>query len=267
MKNKYLTLLFLMCVILFLYSQNNFIQITHYQITNDKIPNNFDGYKIIQISDYHNVKSKILNKKLINNIKKINPDSIVITGDLVDATNTDINQAIKFIQELKDFPVYYVTGNHETWINNYELLKINLIKNNITILENDVVTIEKENQTINLIGIDDSVSKNNALDKIDNIEYNPKKYNILLSHRPELFDVYIEKNIDLALTGHAHGGQVRIPFIGGLIAPEQGLLPKYTSGIHKDSNTTMIVNRGIGNSVIPLRINNHPELVLITLNK
>ena len=101
--------------------------------------------------------------------------------------------------------------------------------------------------------------------ELDNTKYNGDKYNILLSHSPELFDTYVEKKIDLILTGHAHGGQIRIPFIGGIIAPNQGFFPKYTSGVIEKNKTTMVVSRGIGNSIIPLRINNRPELVVITL--
>ena len=101
--------------------------------------------------------------------------------------------------------------------------------------------------------------------EIVKVELDNTKYNILLSHRPELFDTYVEKKINLILTGHAHGGQIRIPFIGGIVAPNQGFFPKYTSGVIEKNKTTMVVSRGIGNSIIPLRINNRPELVVITL--
>ena len=97
------------------------------------------------------------------------------------------------------------------------------------------------------------------------ITYDKTQYTILLSHRPELIDTYTEENFDLVLSGHAHGGQIRIPFLGGLVAPNQGFLPKYTSGIYEKNDTKMIVSRGIGNSIIPFRINNRPELVVINL--
>lgn len=259
-------LLFIISITIYLYCQNNLLQITRLEIVNDKIPDSFNDYKIVQISDYHNTKSKVLNNILIEKIKKEEPNIIVITGDLIDSTNTDINQAISFIKEIKDIsPIYYVTGNHETWIDNYKKLEIELKENNVIILNNEVISLEKDNHRINLIGIEDSVSENDANNKINNINYDKTNYNILLSHRPELFNTYIENNIDLVLTGHAHGGQIRIPFVGGLIAPDQGLLPKYTEGIQKKDNTTMIINRGIGNSVIPIRINNHPEMIIITL--
>lgn len=102
--------------------------------------------------------------------------------------------------------------------------------------------------------------------ELDSIDYNKDNYTILLSHRPELFEIYVDNDINLVLTGHAHGGQIRIPFIGGLIAPNQGLFPKYTNGKIEQDDTTMIVSRGIGNSILPFRINNRPELVLITLS-
>jgi predicted MPP superfamily phosphohydrolase len=90
-------------------------------------------------------------------------------------------------------------------------------------------------------------------------------YTVLLSHRPELFDVYVQNGVDLVLSGHAHGGQFRVPFLGGLVAPNQGLFPQYDGGVYKSGKTTMIVSRGIGNSAFPFRINNRPELVIVEL--
>ena len=92
-------------------------------------------------------------------------------------------------------------------------------------------------------------------------------FTVLLSHRPELFDVYVDTGIDLVFSGHAHGGQFRLPFIGGLFAPNQGFIPKYDAGRFDKENTTMIVSRGVGNSIIPLRINNPPELVVVELKR
>ena len=120
----------------------------------------------------------------------------------------------------------------------------------------------KKNRSISEY-IDDKVIVNKVL---DDITYDSNLYTILLSHRPELFDTYKEKNIDLVLTGHAHGGQIRL-FNKGLVAPNQGLFPKSTSGIFLCNNTSMITSRGIGNSVLPFRINNNPELVIIKIKK
>jgi predicted MPP superfamily phosphohydrolase len=102
-------------------------------------------------------------------------------------------------------------------------------------------------------------------DTLDNLMHEEDKYSILLSHRPELFHIYVDNNIDLVLSGHAHGGQFRIPFIGGIVAPNQGLFPKYDAGLFGEKETNMIVSRGIGNSIIPFRFNNPPEIIIIEL--
>ena len=133
-----------------------------------------------------------------------------------------------------------------------------------------------ETDSIQIIGIDDpanviesngerSKTEENIVKSMQNIKENDD-FQILLSHRPELLSLYSESEFDVVFSGHAHGGQFRLPFIGGLIAPDQGLFPTYTSGTYKLDNTTMIVNRGLGNSIIPIRIFNRPEIVVVTLN-
>ncbi|MBQ7104966.1 MAG: metallophosphoesterase [Bacilli bacterium] len=258
-------ILFLLSIIVFLYSQNFLLTVSNYKIINSKIPESFNNYKIVQISDYHNETNKLLNNKLIKKIKDIKPNIIVITGDLIDSTNTNIDQVIKLVDGIKNISdIYYVTGNHETWTNEYEQLKIELEKRKVHILNNEAVKLKSDISEINLIGINDTKTNEEFQINIEQVNYNKNNYTILLSHRPELYNEYVKKDIDLVLTGHAHGGQIRI-FNQGLIAPDQGLLPKYTSGLIEENNTTMITSRGIGNSVIPIRINNHPELVVITL--
>ena len=101
--------------------------------------------------------------------------------------------------------------------------------------------------------------------KLEELHSEKDGFTILLSHRPELFDTYADQGMDLVLSGHAHGGQFRLPFIGGLVAPNQGLFPKYDAGIYTEDNTNMLVSRGVGNSILPFRINNRPEVILIEL--
>lgn len=268
------TIILILCGI-YLYYENTKLQVSNYQIVNKNIPKYFNNYKIIQISDFHNTKSKKLNNDLIKEIKSQKPNIIVITGDLIDAKKTDIDVAINFIKEINEIaPIYFITGNHENSTNDYSLLREQLEENKIIILDNDIEVLKINDSEINLIGVSDpsiirdSFITDNEIIKseLKNIEYNKNNYTILLSHRPELFDTYVAENLNLVLTGHAHGGQIRIPFIGGLVAPNQGILPKYTSGMFESSKTTMIVSRGIGNSIIPFRINNRPELVVITLS-
>jgi hypothetical protein len=144
----------------------------------------------------------------------------------------------------------------------------------ITVLHNEKAILEKNGAEITLIGIDDPRLQGKTKDK----EYacqvikdelsifnNEENYKIVLSHRPEVFKEYVNANIDLALTGHAHGGQAILPFIGGIIAPNQGFFPKYYKGIYQENNTKMIVSRGIGNSLCPIRFNNKPELIVVEL--
>lgn len=258
----------------YLYYENNYLKVSNYIVVNDKIPSDFNNYKIVQVSDFHNTKSKKLTNDLVLKIKNINPDIIVLTGDLIDAKKTNVDIAISFIKEIKSIaPIYFVTGNHEASTKKYDELKEKLTSNNVVILDNKNEIIKVNNSEINLLGIDDPQFENNTyrddmtivLDEVKQIEYDDKKFSILLSHRPELFNTYVDRKFDLVLTGHAHGGQIRIPFIGGLIAPNQGIFPKYTSGEFNENETTMIISRGIGNSILPFRINNRPELVTITL--
>ena len=262
-------------VFLYLYYENNCLQISEYNIIDNKIPDNFNNYKIIQVSDFHNTKSRILTKTLIKEIKKNKPNIIVLTGDLIDSKKINLNITIEFIKEINDIaPIYFISGNHEANISNYSYFKDKLEENKVIILDNKLHILKENESEINLIGINDPTMKNNPYEtddeiiefEIDSIDYNKNNYTILLSHRPELFENYVNHDIDLVLSGHAHGGQIRIPFVGGLVAPNQGLFPNYTSGKKEKRNTTMIISRGIGNSILPFRINNRPELVIITLN-
>lgn len=274
MKKKAIIIILIMVVLLcyYLYFQNTELQVSSYDIVDSRIPKEFNGYKIVQVSDFHNTKSNKLTDDLVKEIKIQKPNIIVITGDLVDSKKTDIDVAISFIKRIKDIaPIYFITGNHEASISEYEILKEKLESEDVIILENKTEVLEIDDEKINLIGNDPNMSYHPyALDseKIKNeltdTNYDKNNYSILLSHRPELFDTYVDK-IDLVLTGHAHGGQVRIPFVGGLVSPNQGFFPKYTSGIFKEDNTSMIVSRGIGNSIIPFRVNNRPELVIVRL--
>lgn len=276
MKKKALIIfiIIIILIIYYLHSQNTELQISNYNIVDNKIPKKFNKYKIAQISDFHNTKSSKLTNRLVKEIKKQNPNIIVITGDLIDSKKTDIDIAINFIKKIKGIaPIYFITGNHEANINQYEILEKKLKKENIIILDNKTVILENEGAKINLIGINDpnmyfhptASDKDKIKDELNESNYDKNNYNILLSHRPELFNTYVDNELDLILSGHAHGGQARIPFIGGLISPNQGLFPKYTSGKYKKDHTTMIVSRGIGNSIIPFRINNRPELVIVQL--
>lgn len=250
----------------FLFWQNNGIEISNHTIKNN-VPKGFNGFKILQIADLQNKSFGRNHKILIDKMKLLTPDIIVITGDLLDRNRTNIAVAMDFIRQAKNIaPIYFVTGNHEHQSpnNSIEILFKNLKKENINILDNKKITISRNNSEIEIIGINDySVNRKygEILESLSNKEY----FQILLTHRPELFPDYSKYDIDLVFAGHAHGGQIRLPYIGGIFAPNQGLFPLYTEGMHIENNTTMIVSRGLGNSTFPFRINNRPELILVNL--
>ena len=252
---------------------NKALELNTYRIESDKIPSAFDGFKIAQVSDLHNTEIGKDNEKLLSILKESEPDIIVITGDMVDLRNTKINIALAFAEQaVKIAPCYYVTGNHEVYVEEYEDLKNGLIELGVTVLDDAKTEIELSGEKITLIGVGDpsfSWTDNETLvnDKLNELISEQDGYTILLSHRPELFKTYVKHNVDLVFSGHAHGGQFRIPFVGGVIAPNQGLFPKYDAGIYTEGETTMVVSRGIGNSIIPFRVNNRPEVVLVELSK
>lgn len=263
-------------IIFFIY-QNNAITITNYRYTSPKLPEGLNGYKIVQVSDLHN---KDFKGRLVEKIKKANPNIIVITGDLIDRRNTKIKLAVDFIERIVDIgPVYYVTGNHEQLSSKYGILKKELERLNVEIIDNSYTILNHKGHEIGLMGIgdpaiyqkekpywwqDSSQYVKNSLEKL--LENSITDFNILLSHRPEQFHVYKDMDLDLVFTGHAHGGQIRLPLIGGIFAPSQGFFPKYTSGIHSKGGTSMVVSRGLGNSIFPLRIFNPPDLVVVTFS-
>ncbi len=255
---------------------NTALEVNEYEIQSDRIPEAFTGFRIAQVSDLHNAEFGENNSKLIELISQTDPDMIVITGDLIDSRHTDIEIALEFArQAIKISPVYYVTGNHEARVREYEDLKMGLVEAGVVVLENQKVEITREGESFTLMGIDDPSfqedylfgdSESVARQAIENLQNESDGYTILLSHRSELFDLYVETEMDLVFSGHAHGGQFRLPFLGGLVAPNQGVFPKYDAGLFSEENTTMIISRGVGNSIIPVRFNNRPEIILVTLN-
>ncbi|WP_338631638.1 metallophosphoesterase [Clostridium baratii] len=262
----------------FFYWQNNSIFINEMTFKNDNIPDSFKGYKILQISDLHNKEFGSKQNKILGKIERINPDIIVITGDLIDSNNTNINTAMELINgAINIAPIYYVSGNHEAWSGSYNDLKDKLKNSGVVVLDNQKIEVFNDSDSIDIIGLADiSFREADFLEYGEDIKTNKllntltegsNNFKILLSHRPELFDIYSNSSVNLIFSGHAHGGQFRLPFIGGLIAPDQGFFPKLTEGIHTSNDTSMIISRGLGNSIIPLRIFNRPELIVVTLSK
>ncbi len=256
----------------FLLWNNQRISLTRYKIKLRKFSKNFSGFRIVQISDLHN---QIFGKNQRHVLKKVRegePDVIVITGDLVDFRHTNIEIALDMVRQLKKIaPVYMVTGNHELWSPQWPELKKELEKEKI-LLDGKRVVLRKNKEKINLWGVADP---GNQVEESSDFfgddlrvmisKMNKNEVNVLLSHRPEKFKDYVDNSFDLVLTGHAHGGQMRLPILGGLVAPHQGILPDFDAGMFRQGGTGMIVSRGLGNSVIPLRVFNNPEIVSIVI--
>lgn len=253
---------------------NAALELNTYTISSRGLPDAFDGYRIAQVSDLHNAEFGDGNQRLLDMLREAEPDMIAITGDLIDSRKTNIAVALAFAEEaVRIAPCYYVSGNHEARVPEYRELKAGLEAAGVTVLDDARVEIEISGKSITIIGVNDPsfladylTSDAAVMDrKLSELSSEDASFTILLSHRPELFDTYAAHDMDLVLTGHAHGGQFRLPLIGGLIAPNQGLFPKYDDGLYSEGNTNMIVSRGLGNSIIPFRFNNRPEVVLIEL--
>lgn len=270
------TLTALLALIIWTAWGNTALMVNTITVSSDRIPAGFSGYRIAQVSDLHNAEFGAENTKLLQTISESTPDIIVITGDLIDMNHTNIDTALDFAKNAVQIaPTYYVNGNHEAGLSQYDELKEGLTSVGVIVLEDEAIQLEHNGNTVTLIGLSDPnfAIRNDVFDetpamvstKINGLLENENGYTILLSHRPELFETYVRCDVDLVFSGHAHGGQFRLPLIGGLVAPNQGLFPKYEAGLYTDVNTNMVVSRGIGNSIIPFRFNNRPEVVLVEL--
>ena len=263
-------------VIIWIIWGNTALMVNTVMVTAGRIPAAFSGFRIAQVSDLHNAEFGENNVRLLELLSESRPDIIVITGDLVDSGHTDIDIAISFAEEAARIaPVYYVTGNHEARLSQYDRLRNGLEAAGVSMLEDRAVELERDGEKITLVGLSDPdfTVRGDVFGevpamvstKLESLADTESSYTILLSHRPELFESYASSGIDLVLSGHAHGGQFRLPFIGGLVAPNQGLFPKYDAGLYTESSTQMVVSRGIGNSIIPVRFNNRPEIIMVEL--
>lgn len=255
---------------------NTALMRTTIRVSSQNLPDSFDGFRIAHISDLHNTEFGRNNEKLLSLLRDAKPSIIAITGDMIDSRDTKVEIALEFAREAVTIaPCYYVTGNHESRVPEYRTLKEGLLSLGVSVLEDASARIQRSGESITVLGVQDPSFQtsylfrdaNSAMEqKLSTLMPEENTFTLLLSHRPELFEVYAEAGVDLTLSGHAHGGQFRIPFLGGLVAPNQGFFPEYDAGLYTRGSTNMVVSRGLGNSIIPLRINNRPEVVLIELD-
>ena len=254
---------------------NTALMVSRLTVASQRLTEAFSGIRIAQISDLHNTEFGPDNKRLLCLLEECAPDLIVITGDMVDSRRTDLVSALVFAEGAAGIaPTYYVPGNHEGRILEYVQLKTGLKQAGVTVLEDGYVLLRRGGEEITLCGMADPSFHVDVMDEsalvqveamLENILEGTEGYRILLSHRPELIQLYARAGVDLVFSGHAHGGQFRFPGIGGLIGPGQGLFPTYDSGLYIEGDTQMVVSRGLGNSLFPFRLNNRPEIVLAEL--
>lgn len=262
-----------------IYFDNKVMDISKYEIKSDKIPEEFNKFKIVHLSDFHSYDFGKDNIKIIEKINNEHPDIIVITGDMVNKYDKNFERFLNLAQALsKKYQIFYIVGNHELGLRkedlNFIIKKLSVF--GIKIINNEKIPIIRNNRCINIYGLNVPLlfykirNKSSDIEEIVNAVLNKcseKEYNILLAHNPLYFETYSKYNVNLTLSGHVHGGMIRLPFIGGLLSPERKLFPKYSSGIYEINNKKLVVSRGLGHSKPGIRLFDMPEILSITLLK
>ena len=258
-------------VALLFWDSNTRLVVDVYSVPNGRLPQSFDGLKIVQLSDLHTTRFGDGNERLIDAVRDQQPDIIAVTGDLIDKERDEA-----YVRELMTAlvgiaPVYYVTGNHEWasgWV--HDLFSI-LEECEVKVLRNSFQIIECGGDTIVLAGVDDPNGPYDMKTPAQLVHEIRDEYGdpfiLMLAHRNDEISTWAELGVDVVLCGHAHGGLVRLPFTDGLIAPNREFFPTYTSGIYREGGTQMLVSRGLGNSGNTLRLFNNPQIVVVVLEK
>lgn len=273
MKIMLLTICLILLFCLLGYWTNRQLEVTKESLTIDALPDTLNHARILHVSDIHFGRLRVPHKKLLAAATKEKPDLIFVTGDTIDRTEDVTLSGIQaVINELsKIAPTYVIEGNHETTSGQYEEWRKLMLDSQATLLENQVISVKLKGQPISLIGLKNGITD---LPFEEKAKINSEYPAFILAHHPENFSLYLEHffiyPIKGIFSGHAHGGQIRLPFIDGLLSPNQGFFPKYTNGpyqLAEKPDTTLFVSRGLANSTFPFRINNKPHLISITLKK
>lgn len=263
--------LFLLAVVLigFWYFENRTIVTETYQVSSDRLPAVFDGLRVVELADLHGAEFGPGSRDLLEAVRAAEPDLIALDGDLADEA-ADLAVIRTLTEELvKIAPVYYVTGNHEWAMDGRKELFAILEKAGVKALHNEYCRLERDGQFFVVAGVDDP---NGPWDQKTPEELTEEiraacgdPYILLLAHRNDQLARWDALGLDLVLTGHAHGGVIRLPVIGGLLGTGMQFFPEYTAGIYRMGRTSMMVSRGLGNSGIPFRLFNRPHLPVLVL--
>lgn len=278
-KRRRSLLAFLVALLLFLgmitfYHGNHTLQTEEFTVTFSRLPEGFDGCRIVQLSDLHGATFGENNTKLLAAIREAQPSYIVITGDTLDRfRETPQSYAVQLCEGLVEIaPTYFVTGNHEWALGKMRDLKEAIAQTGAVVLSNDFVELEQEEDTILLAGIDDPNGYADQKTPEELAEEIYDKYDdpfwFLLAHRNNYFaKQYYRLGAELVLSGHAHGGMIRLPFTDGLIGVERDLFPTYTAGLYEVDGAKLFVSRGLGNSGRSFRLFNRPQVAVLTLKR
>ena len=260
-----------------MYIDNIFINVSKFEIKSNKIPKEFNKFKIVHLSDFHSYGFDKDNVKLVKKINDEHPSIIVMTGDMVNKYDKKFEKFLNLAETLsKRYEIYYIVGNHEVRLVKDDLSFImqELKRFGIKILNDEKITIRRKEKFINIYGIHIPLSYYKIINRPTNVQEvinavlkkcDEKEYNILLAHNPLYFEDYSRQNVDLTLSGHVHGGMIRLPFIGAILSPERKFFPKYSSGIYEINNKKLLVNRGLGHSRPGIRLFNKREIISMTL--
>lgn len=246
------------------------LEISRYEVKSQKLPESFDGFKIVQLSDLHGAEFGEDGMGLVEKVKELEPDIIALTGDFV-TDEGDLAAVEKLAARLvKLCPVYFISGNHEFGSGLAVKVRNILERAGVKYLSNEYLTISRGEDGILLGGVEDPLayadmlSPDELAQKMNDAA--PDAFKILLGHRNYWMTEYPELPVDLIFCGHAHGGLIRIPGVGGLIGTDRRLFPDFDAGEYNNGRYTLIVSRGLGNSVSIPRIFNRPEIVCVELS-
>ena len=245
------------------------LEVSSYELSSEKLPESFDGFRIVQLSDLHGAEFGSDGTELVEKVAALEPDIIALTGDFV-TDEGDLEAVRKLAGRLvKICPVYFVSGNHEFGSGLAAQVRSIMENAGVRYLSNEYLTISRGEDSILLGGVEDPLAYADMLTPEELArkmnEVSPSAFKILLGHRNYWMTEYPELPVDLVFCGHAHGGLVRIPGVGGLIGTDRHLFPDFAEGQFYNGSYTMIVSRGLGNSVPIPRIFNRPEIVCVTL--